>query len=246
MSWLSGCFCNDKDYDSKKDMYFDEEDFFKVPEEPPYSSNLDSQLDGEYMSYSTRVNQSIRALPLCEGNLWYLNSDDSVTPVYLSIFVNGFTINDDSLAESAVFSPFSLVRNCKLVEPKNVVAKTLKMFKVSLFSQGVIHFFGVEDDNTRSRWVVNASHAIRTVTHSLFPSFTIRWNPIKDIPLTRSRILAGYLLLDDESGDVSLLFCFNLTLECHVALCRTAPTNVSEKRGVSALLQNRILPRPCA
>jgi len=167
------------------------------------------------LSYYVVVDQPLRGVPIREGELWYLSGEESIDPVTLSLYVNGFSFVQGKSEISISLSPFSLVRNCKF---QSTYTNTLnltefKIFKVSLFTQGLCYYFGVrsederEAEEERSRWVLDFSRAMRLVTQSLFPPFSISCDPIESVASTQRRLMAGYLLHHEDTSLASVLYC---------------------------------------
>ena len=97
-----------------------------------------------------------------------------------------------------LFVPLSLVRNCKFQSNfSSLNLSQFKIFKVSLFTQGICYYYGVrgederQGEEERSRWVLDISRAMRLVTQSLFPPFDISCDPIDTVANTRRRLMAS-------------------------------------------------------
>jgi len=88
----------------------------------------------------------------------------------------------------------------------NLKIPDLRIFKVALFSQGISHFFGVTTDEERACWVDDISRAIRLVTQSIFPPFTISCEPLASVSSTQRRLMAGYLGHRDDDCFASVLY----------------------------------------
>eukprot|EP00930_Biecheleria_cincta_P048305 TRINITY_DN33643_c0_g1_i1.p1 TRINITY_DN33643_c0_g1~~TRINITY_DN33643_c0_g1_i1.p1 ORF type:complete len:395 (+),score=68.94 TRINITY_DN33643_c0_g1_i1:78-1262(+) len=167
------------------------------------------------LSYSTKQGQSLRGQAIREGELWQLSAQDSVQPVRISLFVNGFSLTGPTKTVTLTFSPFCLVRNCKFQSNYSTTEQFshLKVFKVALYTQNICLYFGVksEDSNDaeeeRSQWVMDISTTIRLVTQSLFPPFRILCDPIGEIASTHTRLMAGYLLHSDSTTLLSVVYC---------------------------------------
>mmetsp|Transcript_73857 Transcript_73857/g.193715 ORF Transcript_73857/g.193715 Transcript_73857/m.193715 type:complete len:344 (-) Transcript_73857:247-1278(-) len=171
--------------------------------------------DSGLLSYYVLADQPLRGVPIREGELWYLSAEESIDPVSLSLYVNGFSF---ALAEHEVsvsLSPFSLVRNCKFQSTysDSLSLADFKVFKVSLYTQGVCYYFGVRSEDEqqaeeeRSRWVLDFSRAIRLVTQSLFPPFSISCDPVASVAATERRLMAGYLVHHDDVAVASVVYC---------------------------------------
>lgn len=184
-----------------------------VPEdyadEPPRSSKVCSRL-----CYSTLPDQPLRGAPIREGELWYLSAEDQVDPVDFVLYVNGFSFACGAQETSVSLSPFALVRNCKFQSSyPSLNLADLKIFKVSLFAQSTCFYFGVRSlddrqaEEERSRWVLDISRAMRLVTQSLFPQFSLSFTPMRSAPCTQRRLMAGYLIYFDSKYSASVLYC---------------------------------------
>lgn len=177
-----------------------------IPETPEVTGML---------SYSTKQGQPLRGQAIREGELWQLSAEDSVQPVQMSLFVNGFFVTSPSKQVALTFSPFCLVRNCKFQSSyaSNEQFSHLKVFKIALYTQNICLYFGVrcEDSNDaeeeRSQWVTDISTTIRLVTQSLFPPFRISCDPIGEVATTHTRLMAGYLLHSDSASLLSVVYC---------------------------------------
>lgn len=67
---------------------------------------------------------------------------------------------------------------------------------------------GAEAVEQRDRWLRNMSTALRSHVGASFPEFKISAEPLAQVPDTKGRILAGYLLLrEDEHGPISVPYC---------------------------------------
>mmetsp|Transcript_67322 Transcript_67322/g.173340 ORF Transcript_67322/g.173340 Transcript_67322/m.173340 type:complete len:357 (-) Transcript_67322:115-1185(-) len=167
------------------------------------------------LSYDVLADQPLRGVPIREGELWYLSAEESIDPVPLSLYVNGFSFVLAQHEVSVSLSPFSLVRNCKFQSTysDSLSLADFKVFKVSLYTQGICYYFGVrcEDERQaeeeRSRWVLDFSRAISLVTQSLFPPFSISCDPLASVPATQQRLMAGYLIHHDDTAVASVLYC---------------------------------------
>mmetsp|Transcript_42176 Transcript_42176/g.76435 ORF Transcript_42176/g.76435 Transcript_42176/m.76435 type:complete len:408 (+) Transcript_42176:162-1385(+) len=177
-------------------------------EKPTFTPQLLGRL-----SYSISVDQPLRGVPIREGELWYLSAQETVEPVTFTLYVNGFSFMHAGEEVSISLSPFALVRNCKFqscFSSQNL--SELKIFKVSLFTQGICYYFGVKgEDETqseeeRSRWVLDISRAIRLVTQSLFPSFGVSCEPLDSVPSTQRRLMAGYLIRQDDLVSATVVY----------------------------------------
>eukprot|EP00931_Biecheleriopsis_adriatica_P119297 TRINITY_DN94536_c0_g1_i1.p1 TRINITY_DN94536_c0_g1~~TRINITY_DN94536_c0_g1_i1.p1 ORF type:complete len:461 (+),score=82.49 TRINITY_DN94536_c0_g1_i1:118-1500(+) len=166
------------------------------------------------LCYSMLADQQLRGVPIREGELWHLSTEEKVDPIHFVLHVNGFCFETDGQEMSISLSPFTLVRNCKFQSTYPTLnISDFKIFKVSLFAQGACYYFGVRGEDERqaeeerSRWVLDISRAMRLVTQSLFPPFLISCDPVEDIENTKGRLLAGYLVHFDDSFTASVLYC---------------------------------------
>jgi len=155
-------------------------------------------------------------MPIREDSVYLLSADEEVVEITLSVHVNGFVFQHDGQQYSFVFSPFALVRICKFqaITSQGIDLSEFRCFKVSMFTQGACFYFGVSEANNegraeeiRSRWVTDISKALRLVTASLFPAFHIACDPLMTVPVTRGRIMAGYLVHHDDASVSSVLYC---------------------------------------
>jgi len=179
-------------------------------DEPPFQP---PQITG-LLSYSVAVDQPLRGVPIREGQLWYLSAEEKVEPVTFTLYVNGFSFVHEGHEVSTSLSPFSLVRNCKFQSNySNLNLYDFKIFKVSLFTHGICYYYGVrgaderQAEEERSRWVLDISRAMRLVTQSLFPPFSISCDPLESVATTHRRLMAGYLIHHDDLCVASVLYC---------------------------------------
>jgi len=209
---LCRCICGTRKgdrFDPQKVLGTDFDTLDEV-DEPPFQP---PQITG-LLSYSVAVDQPLRGVPIREGELWYLSAEEKVEPVNFTLYVNGFSFVHDSHEVSISLSPFSLVRNCKFQSNySNLNLSDFKIFKVSLFTHGICYYYGVhgaderQAEEERSRWVLDISRAMRLVTQSLFPPFSISCDPIDSVVMTQRRLMAGYLIHHDDLSVASVLYC---------------------------------------
>ncbi|CAK0904001.1 unnamed protein product, partial [Prorocentrum cordatum] len=165
------------------------------------------------LRYSISADQTLRGTPIREGELWYLSAEERVEQVTFSLHVNGFAFVHGSHETHVSLSPFCLVRNCKFQSNySNSNLMDMKIFKVSLFAQGVCHYLGVraeaesEAEEERSQWVLDISRVMRLVTQSVFPPFRISCEPLSAVVSTKRRLMAGYLIHRDDERVASVLY----------------------------------------
>eukprot|EP00930_Biecheleria_cincta_P086455 TRINITY_DN75738_c0_g1_i1.p1 TRINITY_DN75738_c0_g1~~TRINITY_DN75738_c0_g1_i1.p1 ORF type:complete len:467 (-),score=76.54 TRINITY_DN75738_c0_g1_i1:90-1490(-) len=177
---------------------------------PPFASGR--------LTYSI-LQQPLRGAPIREGTLWYLSAEDQVDPVFFSLYVNGFAFKHEGVEAAISLSPFVLVRNCKFQSGYSACLSDVKIFKISLFAHSACYYFGIRSEGEgerwaeeeRSRWVLDISRAVRLVTQSLFPPFRITCDPLKGLPHTDARLMAGYMVRLDDAATASVLY-----VELHV------------------------------
>eukprot|EP00929_Paragymnodinium_shiwhaense_P064971 TRINITY_DN32621_c0_g1_i1.p1 TRINITY_DN32621_c0_g1~~TRINITY_DN32621_c0_g1_i1.p1 ORF type:complete len:510 (-),score=99.96 TRINITY_DN32621_c0_g1_i1:216-1745(-) len=186
---------------------FEDEEVLDADAKPP------SAATGS-LTFSALPDQPLRGAPIRTGELWYLSTEEKVEPVTFSLHVNGFLYVNDSVESSISLSPFALVRNCRFQSSySSLNLADFKIFKVSLFTQGVSYYYGVKGsderkaEDERSRWVLDLSRAIRLVTQSLFPTFSISCEPLRSISATHTRLMAGYLVHHEDTFVTSVLYC---------------------------------------
>lgn len=164
-----------------------------------------------FATYSSAPDQPLLGVPIREGGLWHLSTQDRFEPVTFHLYVNGFAFStSDGLEASVSLSPFSLVRNCRFQSGE---CAKLKSFKVSLLDHDPCCYFAVrslcdrEAEEERSDWVLGISHTILLITDSLLPRFSVTCDPLPGVPHTWLRLMAGYLIHRDDAGSISVLFC---------------------------------------
>mmetsp|Transcript_11899 Transcript_11899/g.28544 ORF Transcript_11899/g.28544 Transcript_11899/m.28544 type:complete len:640 (-) Transcript_11899:70-1989(-) len=176
----------------------------------------------DFLCFSAALDQPLRGVPIKEGQLWYITSEQHMEQVQFALFINGFGFVSGEREINVAFSPFCVVRNCKVSDPNtsggNQLLSQLRVFKISLFSHGVNYYFATGDEDSRNDWVSHISHVLRTITQSLFPRFRLRCEPIEKKASTTTRLLAGYLVRDDgvscqtpgpvgSRNTVSVIYC---------------------------------------
>lgn len=170
--------------------------------------------------YIVDLKHPMVGLPLRCGNVFYMQcgQSNSFERATLTLFANGITVRFEGTPSgppvpeefSIAWSPFALVQACRLHSVEaDLASPSLRLFKVSVFHHGSTHFFAVEGDDAeleRTRWVADISRALRLFTQSLFQlPCELTSEPVSDVPNTRTRILAGYLL-KCEKRDVILVY----------------------------------------
>jgi hypothetical protein len=203
---LCKCICGV----NKKDALDAHLDSFNEVEEP-----VIHQASKGLVSYYDSSDQPMRGVPIREGSLWIMSTEEQVEPARLSLYVNGMVFRFSGREVPMAFSPFSLVRNCKFQINTFGAAElsAFKCFKVALFTQGICFYFGVnleseqQSEDARSQWVLDISRAMRLVTQSLFPVHNIVTAPIPVVESTHQRLMAGYLMHYDGDFVSSALYC---------------------------------------
>eukprot|EP00929_Paragymnodinium_shiwhaense_P095312 TRINITY_DN5638_c0_g1_i1.p1 TRINITY_DN5638_c0_g1~~TRINITY_DN5638_c0_g1_i1.p1 ORF type:complete len:1015 (-),score=207.58 TRINITY_DN5638_c0_g1_i1:197-3241(-) len=155
-----------------------------------------------------------------EGVLWHCEPVESngFRKVHLTLRSTGISLRlggADSPSLSMSWSPFAMVQACRLASVgADERLPQVRLFRVSIFHHGLTQLFAVEGndaDAQRSRWVADLACSIRALTQSLLPSFQFRIEPLKGALWTRTRLLAGYMLMCDSAG-VKLVYT---ELHCH-------------------------------
>merc|ERR1712048_1267917 len=79
-----------------------------------------------------------------------------------------------------------------------------RLFEIVVgFEKGSSFLFAIEGptaNDVRTRWVADFSRTLRIFTQSLFPAFRLAVLPIRGVQWTRTRLLAGYMLMVDPRG----------------------------------------------
>mmetsp|Transcript_36494 Transcript_36494/g.83863 ORF Transcript_36494/g.83863 Transcript_36494/m.83863 type:complete len:356 (+) Transcript_36494:87-1154(+) len=161
--------------------------------------------------YSTAPDQPLHGVPIKEGSLWHLSTQEQFHAIEFNLYINGFSFRTAAGNEvSVTFSPFTLVRNCRF---QTGAYTGLKSFKISTLDHEQVCYFAVRSsgeragEEERSEWVLSISHAILLVTTSLLPPAFITVDPLKEIRSSSNRLLAGYLIHKDGFGSVSVVYC---------------------------------------
>mmetsp|Transcript_77283 Transcript_77283/g.202783 ORF Transcript_77283/g.202783 Transcript_77283/m.202783 type:complete len:566 (+) Transcript_77283:201-1898(+) len=183
-------------------------------DEPPRPPNRPRQ---GLVTYAADAHLQLMEPPIRAGEVWHLCPEDghSFRQGILSLHPNGLSVTPIGEGPRAApllsiaWSPFSLVQACRLHTVQADESQPhMRLFKVSIFHHGLTHFFatqGEKADMERARWVADVSRALRMLTQSLFPRFSLRADPLPGASWTATRLLAGYLLLYDDLG-VSLVY----------------------------------------
>eukprot|EP00746_Dinoflagellata_sp_MGD_P012998 gnl/MRDRNA2_/MRDRNA2_127904_c0_seq1.p1 gnl/MRDRNA2_/MRDRNA2_127904_c0~~gnl/MRDRNA2_/MRDRNA2_127904_c0_seq1.p1 ORF type:complete len:442 (+),score=63.84 gnl/MRDRNA2_/MRDRNA2_127904_c0_seq1:127-1452(+) len=161
--------------------------------------------------FSTTITAPLAGVPLAEGELYHILSEERIDTVKFSLYINGFSFSSPNNEEvSVLLSPFCLVRCCKF--QSGSLAGFLA-FKVHHFVKDTCLYFALPISDSeaaereRSRWVLSLSYAIHIVTRSLFPCFSLVSKPVKGTERTSMRLLAGYLLHSEDYSTVSVIYC---------------------------------------
>lgn len=210
--WCDTCRCED-DAETRKQSRWRAAQLFETASElrvPQLLTpgSLAPRMRG-FPTYSSAPDQALFGMPLREGSLWHLSTQERFESVNFSLYVNGFVFStSDGLEASVSLSPFSLVRNCRF---QSGAYAQLKSFKVSLLDHDPCCYFAVrsnlerESEEERSEWVLSISHTILLITDSLLPPFSVTCDPLPGRP--SRRLMAGYLIHRDDLSSVSVLFC---------------------------------------
>lgn len=166
------------------------------------------------ISYTCDSKAALTAPTLKSALVYHLVPDDEkhFREVNLALQADGLRIEptDGGAPTTVAWSPFALVQACRLhTQQADKALAWCRLFKVSVFQHGVSHFFacwGEEADAERARWVAEISRALRVLTHSLFPHFQLRVDPLPGATWTATRLVAGYLAFC-ENGGVSCVYC---------------------------------------
>lgn len=150
--------------------------------------------------------------PLRSGGL-LMFKDDTFVRIRASLYLNGYSVasGDGALSFDVALSPFCQVRAAALRNdaPQTLDTSGLRAFRVSIVSHSAAATFatqGEEADAERARWVADFARCVRTLTASLFPPFAPRTEPLVHAPWTRTRLLAGYLVMRAPHG-ADLVYC---------------------------------------
>ena len=180
-------------------------------------------------SFEVDSRAPLKEPPLKSGSVWFLQPSEhekdlqEISRVLLTIHVNGFRIRYPGKksirpVRSLAWSPFAVVQACRFhTKAFDEAMPKVRLFKISDFQHGISSLFAVahpsreEGLQERGRWVATCACAIRMLTLSLFPPFRMLTMP-NHLSWTKTRLLAGHMLLFDRTG-VTPVFC-----ELHVPL----------------------------
>ncbi|OLP91141.1 hypothetical protein AK812_SmicGene27181 [Symbiodinium microadriaticum] len=203
-------------------------------------------------SYKVVSTATLHEPALRTGSVWYLQAqpgDESalqrVVQVTLSIHINGIGIRqvDECSTTSLAWSPFSLVQACRLhsVEADESLPGS-RLFKIVDFHNAKSLLFAVSGpdcEQERAKWVAAAARALRMMTVSLFPVHRLVTEPVPNLEWTKTRLLAGYMLLFDRSG-LTTVFC-----ELHAPVEDAAGFIAYEDHSCSALVARLTIDSIC-
>eukprot|EP01067_Filipodium_phascolosomae_P006754 Filipodium_phascolosomae@DN5079_c0_g1_i1.p1 len=182
----------------------DEEEWPNVVDS--FEMSIGPELNPE--SYLLTADQKLIGLPKQTSRIFCIGADGSADRVSFQVFLNGFRFWRGSSPVSIAVNPFTLVTSVDLSKIQKALIGGLLVFKVSFLTYDACYYFGVRSDEERDELLAILSDTIQAVTKSLFPDHTISAAPIKKIPTTIDRLMAGYLLRLDwhESQSAILLY----------------------------------------
>jgi len=176
-----------------------------------FPEKVPPRLPRGFQLYSSVPDQALLGVPLREGKMLQLASNERVRDVTFALYVNGASIiGTDGMEMSVVLSPFSYVRTCRF---QSGPYKQLKSFKISVLDQDACCYLAVkteedqEAEDERLDWVLGISHTILLVTDSLLPRVGITCEPVEGNAATNRRLLAGYMLHRESHDYVSVVYC---------------------------------------
>ncbi|CAE6973623.1 unnamed protein product [Symbiodinium natans] len=194
-------------------------------------------------SYKVVSAAALHEPALRTGSVWYLQAQpgdesnlQSVARVHLSIHINGIGIRhvNECTTTSLAWSPFSLVQACRLHSAEaDESLPGSRLFKIVDFHSCKTLMFAVSGPDCqqeRAKWVAAAARALRLLTVSLFPVYRLVTEPVPGLEWTKTRLLAGYMLLFDRTG-LTTVFC-----ELHAPVEETAGFIAYEDHSCTALV----------
>lgn len=198
---------------------FDAGEFSTVEDSPspsvPAACTVTSRPTGDrgLKAYSAALHQPVRGTALRRGDVLILVTENKreFVPCTLTLFPTGFSISSrERDGFSVSWSPFVVVQACRLHNIQaDKVASGLGLFKLSIFTHSAAYFFATQGEHAeteRARWVADIARALRSLTISLLPDIKLSVNPVEGAAWTSTRILAGYMLMWDNS-DVVSVYC---------------------------------------
>jgi len=169
-------------------------------------------------TFATRKFIVLEGEPLYEGNILQLVLGESIQEVRLSLHVNGFRVKPlSSVAEPGAeeivrtWSPFSLIEKCQVKTMQH--ASMWAVFKITMFrtecTDDMFYFAtsGLDAQPQRDQWMAQLAYCINQVTASVFPAHAIAVQPMPWVPMTITRIMAGYLLQSMKNDNVIMMYC---------------------------------------
>lgn len=172
-----------------------------------------------------RANPEPLGPPLHEGKVWRVINGVQLEKVALTVYPNGFRVEDDITAKLEgphspntfrPWSPFTVVEICQITDPSTdasvtqawVVFKVLELLGPDKYEVGYFALSGALAKTDSARWIAAMNTSLEALRKSLFPRHDIIVRPLDGVPSTASRIMAGYLLhLEDSPNTLSLLYC---------------------------------------
>jgi len=168
--------------------------------------------------YATNTVSSGEALggePFYVGSVLQFEQGHQVREAELLLYASGFTLRpvdaDSSKQSTSLFwSPFSYVEKCTVRALRNsafwaaftlIVPATDERSRRFSFAPVGRNAFEVRD-----QWIAAMTTAINNVTLSLFPPHVIAVQPVLGVAETYTRIMAGYLLQNRGSRELSLIY----------------------------------------
>jgi len=180
------------------------------------------------LSFDASLAQPVEGRLIRQGSLLMLDGkDNTMKPWTVLVFSNGFYAvsqsprqdgNSGDGMHSFAWSPFTEVRELTS-DPKDASCpfRDMSAFALYLFGQSMGFVFatwGASAGKERHQWVQTLTDALEAFTFSLFPPFSIAAYPLANLPTTRTRVVAGYLLQDHSGSVVSVPYC-ELHAHCH-------------------------------
>lgn len=172
-------------------------------------------LASSLLRFDASLEQPVEGRLIRQGDLLMLDGEENRMKRWtVLLFSNGFyTVpHGGGELQSFAWSPFSEVREVSSAtsEDKCSGFGGLPAFTLYLFSQNLGFVFAPWGEGAvadRRRWCVAMSWALQAFTRSLFPPFTLAVNPLPGVRSTQTRILAGYLLREEDGCTVSVPYC---------------------------------------
>lgn len=168
-------------------------------------------------TFSTTEDVVLHGRPLYSGDIQHLKMGVAMHEMHLTLYVNGFVMRPREGSKKGgetvirTWSPFSLLEKCQVRTMQK--SDFWAVFKLTVYRQededDIVYFAtsGYDAQEERERWINEIGAALSQVITSLFPPHRIAVQPVPWVPVTNTRIMAGYLLQSSIADTAVLVYC---------------------------------------